>query len=302
MQRYFGYVLTGSVVEQCLILMQGKGRNGKSTLLELLAFILGDYALTLPIETLLQDERRRGSEATPDLADLPGVRLAVATEPGPSAKLDEGRIKKFTGGERLKVRRLMEGFFEFFPHFKMCLAFNEPPQIRGQDDGIWRRLRVVLFEVQVKDVDMQLLDKLKAEAPGVLNWLLDGYCAWREGGLQPPEKVLAATAEYRDDSDRIGQFLRSATEAAPGFTITAKELYAAYEDWCRINAAEAVSGNYFGRQMKAHGFDREKVGVIFYHGVRLNQAWIDEQAAAKARKSKPEEPPAPKGEEEYGSE
>ena len=271
LQRYFGYALTGSVREQCLLLLSGKGSNGKSTLIELMGWLFGDYALTLPVSSLLHDDRKRGSEATPDIARLPGVRLAISSEPNRGARLDEGLVKHLTGGEQMSARHLGKEFFDFDPQFKLCLSFNNAPQIRGQDDGIWRRLKMTKWEVQIPDSekDLELLNKLKAEASGVLNWLLDGFRLWREGGLAAPEKVRAATDEYREDSDRVGQFLRAETAAHVDGMISAKTLYAAYCIWCRQNAQDPVSQNYFGRQVVAHGYKREKTGVVFYLGLRL---------------------------------
>ena len=293
LQRYFGYSLTGSVAEQCLLLLQGQGRNGKSTLIELMAWIFGDYSMTLPIESLLQDDRRRGSEASPDLARLPGVRLAVASEPNVGARLDEGRVKHLTGGERMTVRHLNRDFFDFDPQFKLCVSFNNAPQVRGLDDGIWRRLRLVPFDVQIppNEVDKNLLKKLKAEANGILNFLLDGFRLWHESGLAEPASVLKATADYREESDRVGQFLTAATIADPEASIRAKALYVAYCAWCRDNALEPMSGTAFGKQVARKGFEREKVGVMFYKGLRL----IDE----KMGQDEGDGPPPPAGEGDY---
>jgi hypothetical protein len=130
-----GYSLTGATVEQSLLLLQGQGANGKSTLIETMLWVFGDYGLTLPFASLLHDERRRGGEATPDLARLPGARLVVASEPEVNARFSESLIKQFTGCDRISVRHLNQGFFDFHPKFKLVLAFNNRPQIRGHDSA-----------------------------------------------------------------------------------------------------------------------------------------------------------------------
>jgi putative DNA primase/helicase len=157
LQRFLGYTLSGLGTEQALLLLHGAGANGKSTLVDLIAHIVGDYAATLNIRSLLRDDRATGSQATPDLARLPGKRFARTSEPEPNAQLAEGKIKELTGGERITARHLNEGFFEFKPIFKVTGSGNDKPSIGGVDEGIWRRMKLaanthVVFAEALREV------------------------------------------------------------------------------------------------------------------------------------------------------
>src|SRR5262249_5005445 len=162
---WFGYCLTGDVGEQVMVLFHGRGANGKSTLLSLMAHVMGDYALTLPIQSFLHDDRRGGGDATPDLARLPGARLVMAAEPERGSRLSEAVVKTVTGGDKVVARRLFEGQFEFEATFKLVLSANEKPRITGQDEGIWRRVTLVPFAAAIarERRDKRLIEKLKAE-------------------------------------------------------------------------------------------------------------------------------------------
>lgn len=287
MQRYLarlaGYMMTGSTREQILSMFVGIGANGKTTWIEAVSFVLGEYATVIPFSSLLHDDRKSGSQATPDLARLPGRRLVAAVEPDVGARLSESVIKTLTGGDRMIVRHLNRDFFEFWPQFKLALAVNNKPDIRGTDDGIWRRIHVVDWPVQIpkEERDLQLLDKLKAEAPGILNWILGGYAEYREIGLAPPPSVLAATQAYRSERDPIGDFLASCTIAEPTDRVRASELYEAYTLWCKVNAREPTSSNFFGRIVVGRPLPgggtigREKSNVMHYRGLKLVAGAVD---------------------------
>ena len=271
LQRWFGYCLTGDTSEQCLVLCHGVGANGKSTLVDTVKWILGDYAMTLPFASLLHDDRRRGSEPTPDLARLPGARLVSAAEPEIGQRFSESLIKTLTGGEPITARHLQQDFFEFAPSFKLVLSFNTKPSVRGQDEGIWRRLLMVPFDVIVPKErrDRDLAQKLRGESSGILNWMLDGLRLWFEGGLQIPEAVRAATAAYKSESDPLGQFLEMATQRKPGAHVQAKQLYTAYTHWCKENAVEPLSMTAVGRKLGDRGFEKDRIGVVYYKDLEL---------------------------------
>lgn len=275
LQRYLGYTLTGDTREQCLVLLHGKGANGKSTLVELVSWIAGDYAHALPFASLLHDDKRRGSEATPDIARLPGARLVTAAEPEVGQRFSESLVKQLTGGETITARNLNQPFFEFRPAFKLLLSFNHRPAVRGQDEGIWRRLRLVPFEVEIPEPerDQDLLAKLKAEGPGVLNWLLDGLRLWLEDGLAVPEAVRSATEGYRVDSDPVGQFLAAATRQELGARVQASTLYKAYQAWCSEAAFTPWSSTAFGRSMADRGFRKVRSDGTFYLDLSLDTAF-----------------------------
>jgi putative DNA primase/helicase len=274
LQRYLGYAMTGDTSEQCLVLLHGRGANGKSTLVELVSWLLGDYATALPFASLLHDDRRRGSEPTPDIARLPGARLVSASEPEIGQRFSESFVKQLTGGETITARNLNQPFFEFRPAFKLLLSFNHKPNVRGQDEGIWRRLHLVPFDVEIPppERDLELLAKLKTEGPGVLNWLLDGLRLWLEDGLAVPEVVRAATDGYRVDSDPVGQFLAAATSPMPGARVQASLLYGAYAAWCRQAAYSPWSQNAFGRSLADRGLRKIRSRGMEYLDLQLDAA------------------------------
>jgi putative DNA primase/helicase len=208
LQRWWGLSMTALPVQK-FVFQYGKGANGKSVLSDLMNRLLGDYAATVKIKSLTGRNNKSGADATPDLMPLVGARAALASEPEEGDRLQEGMIKEMTGGEPILVRQLHSDFIEVRPHFKLTISGNHKPDIRGTDDGIWRRVLLVPFDVQIPEAerDEKLIDKLWEERPGILNWLIEGLLGYLEGGLQEPEQVLNATQEYRADSDPIGSFL-----------------------------------------------------------------------------------------------
>ncbi|NKD88178.1 hypothetical protein HEQ72_07625 [Haematospirillum sp. 15-248] len=277
LQRSFGYALTGLIDEQVLWFFYGTGANGKSTLVNIMARMLGSYCMSLPFSSLVLDERKRGESASPDLARLPGARMVRASEPEKGVKFSESTIKSITGGEPLTVRHLNQGFFEFTPSFKLFLSGNHKPVIRGQDHGVWRRINLVPFTVSIaRDKrDPGLENKLWEERSGILNWLLDGLRMWRRSGLCPPEAVVAATREYREDSDPLGLFLNAWTEAHEAGSVQGKRLFDAYALWCRGNAVEPMSNTLFGRMLGERGLQKDRCGIITYRGIQLRQDALD---------------------------
>ncbi|WP_299393249.1 phage/plasmid primase, P4 family [Pelagibius sp.] len=274
-QRWFGYCLTADTSEQALVLFHGQGANGKSTLIEVVSWIMGRYGLALPFASLLHDDKRRGSEATPDIARLPGARLVSASEPEIGQRFSESLLKSLTGGETITARHLNRDFFEFQPTFKLVLSFNHKPSVRGQDEGIWRRLLMVPFDVTIPEPerDRALLSKLKDEGSGILNWLLDGFRLWVEGGLAVPDGVRAATDAYRSESDPVGQFLASATRHDPGATVQASRLYKAYELWCKDSAVTPLKQTAFGKTLGDRGYKRSKIGTYYYSDLALEPGY-----------------------------
>ncbi len=234
LQRWLGLSMTGLQWQQ-LAFWYGGGANGKSVLADLMARMMGDYSATAKIETLTGRNRRSGGDATPDLVPLIGARMVRASEPEEGERLQEAKIKELTGGEPILVRALNEDFVEVTPIFKLTLSGNHKPEVRGGDDGIWRRLMLVPWEVTIpeEERDAVLGEKLWSERSGILNWLIDGLLQFLEGGLQAPEKVYLATAEYRRESDPVGQFLTDATifTGDPGDTIRSADLVNMFNYW-----------------------------------------------------------------------
>ena len=296
LQRVAGYCLTGDTSEQAFLVAYGEGSNGKSTLLETLRLVFGDYGATVDMNSFLHSDRQRGSDATPDFARLPGKRFATAAEINPGDRLAEKTVKTITGGEAMTARQLHKPFFEFHPVFKLILSCNVKPVIRGQDKGIWRRVMLLPFEQSFdKDrIDKHLVDKLRAEGPGILNWCLDGYRQWREGGLAVPDAVLVATESYRTDSDPVGEFLATAIGPSIGHNIQATDLYGFYVRWAKVNGVAPISATGFGKRAKQR-LRHEKIGVQFYCDIQIMESALRAVEDAEAKRPPDDNPPPPEG-------
>lgn len=261
----------------------GTGRNGKSTLVDAWAHVLGDYSQTIPIESFLDGGRsRRGGEASPDIASLPGVRCLRTSEPEKGAKLAESLVKLVTGGEPLRARHLNRDFFEFRPSFKLTMQGNYRPEVRGTDEGIWARILLVPWSVMVpaEERDVNLPKKLQAEASGILNRLLDGLRDYLDNGLSPPELVISATADYRADSDPIGRFLEECTERTDPpppdrphdeHRVPGADIYKLYVAWAKAYGERPFHVKTFSLGLRDHGVTRIKNSGIFYRHLRLTK-------------------------------
>lgn len=258
LRQAVGYSLTGSTAEQKLFFLQGNGQNGKSTFVDVLSKLLGDYAVQGD-ENLLTSTSGHPTQ----LADLRGCRLVVCDETDREKKLAEQRIKMLTG-KTLKARFMRQDFFQFTPRFKLWVSGNHKPEIRGTDLGIWRRLKLVPFTALLTE-DRRILDYeeiLEQELPGILNWALEGLRQWREaGGLGEAAVVTQATREYRDEEDVVGLWLADCVNVGvPDVYATNERLYESYRWWCTANGVEKiVSAVVLGRDLSARGFAADKV-------------------------------------------
>jgi putative DNA primase/helicase len=236
LQRWFGLSMTSLTGEQKFAFLYGDGANGKSVLVDLVARMFGDYSATAKIESLTGRNRRGGGDATPDLIPLVGARMVRASEPEEGERLKEGMIKELTGGEPILVRQLHSDFVEVKPKFKLTISGNHKPDIRGTDDGIWRRVLLVPFDVKIPQAERneKLGDELfDRERAGILNWLVTGLLDYLEGGLQEPQQVLDATLEYRSESDPIGSYLKECciVTGHPSDFTTARDLMDGFNLW-----------------------------------------------------------------------
>lgn len=260
-RRAVGYSLTGRTTEQVLLILYGSGANGKSTFVNTVLGLLGDYAQQAPAETFL--ERRDGIPN--DVARLRGARMVAASELGEGRRLNEALVKRMTGGDRIAARYMRAEWFEFSPQFTPWLATNHRPEIRGTDHAIWRRIRLVPFTQTIPDheQDPDLPEKLRAELPGILAWAVQGCLEWKRHGLAAPAAVLAATDEYRADQDVLGQFLDERCDLDQDSAIKASELHTALEYWTRENGHEPMSQKALASRLVDRGFqrDRRKNGV-----------------------------------------
>lgn len=272
LHQWLGLSLTGDVSEQKLAFLYGKGSNGKSVLIDAVSFVAGDYGETVPIETFLdQGKMRNAGQATPDLAILPGVRMLRTSEPEKNSRLAEANIKLVTGGEPIQARHLNRDFFKFYPQFKLTISGNYRPLISGSDEGIWRRLRLVPFNITIpkEERDIHLSDKLRAEASGILNRLLDGLRLWCDKGLIEPDAVTEATAEYRSASDSLGRFLQTCLVDSPGDRVQSSEAYKVFEAWCKSSGETVWKQKGFSMAMEERGYKRKQSDVMWFLDVKL---------------------------------
>ena len=268
MQRAIGYALTGLTSEQSLFILHGNGGNGKSTLIDVLMKLLGEYAINTPASTLLA---KKSDAPTYDVARLKGVRFVAASETNEQDKMAESTVKSLTGDKTVTARLLYGNPFSFNPLCKIFLATNNKPIIVGKDYGIWRRVKLIPFTVTIpeEEKDLELYDKLLAELPGILNWAIQGCLNWQQEGLNPPAEVLQATQEYQNEMDSFSQFIDEECILAASASCTAKEIYARYCQWCDDNGEKPDSQKRFGATLlKKKGIDKYKSGIYYYSGIR----------------------------------
>lgn len=257
LQRAAGYSLTGDVREHALFLAYGTGANGKSTFLETLHHVLGDYAKAAAPGLLMRTKEGRHEE---QIAELQGVRLATGQESGIDQALDEPKLKYLTGGDTVSARRMYGNRFEFKPTHKLWIATNHKPRVRGGDDGIWRRLKLIPFEATIAEHerDPHLKEKLLAEAPGILSWAVAGCLAWQRDGLGVPDEVRDATAAYRSAEDQVGPFLEEACVLAQHVAVTSSALFEGYQAWARSAGERPLSQQALAEALEARGFSRKR--------------------------------------------
>jgi putative DNA primase/helicase len=284
-QRLLGYGLTGDVREQVLPFFWGDGANGKSTLLNAVREALGaDYCGKAPPGLLLA---HKGDRHPTELADLFGRRLALANETPEGGRFNESQVKDLTGGDPISARRMREDFWQFDPTHKLIVCGNHKPRVTGTDHGIWRRIRLVPFAVRFWNPDDQpaegeqrpehlrqdkdLPARLRAEAPGVLAWMMRGCLDWQRNGLGSPHEVQSATAGYRAEQDLIGEFIADCCLTGPAtYRVRAKALYAAFRKWVELaGERHPPSQREFGLAMTGRGVERQTSNGVWYVGIAL---------------------------------
>jgi len=269
LQTASGWAITGDIREQTMFILYGSGANGKSTFLNTIMALLGDYALATPTETFM---RKTGDQITNDIARLRGARFVTTTEAEQGKRLSEPLIKKITGNDQMTARFLYGEYFNFTPTFKIFMATNHKPVIKGTDHGIWRRIKLIPFTTRITEdkQDKDLESKLITEASGILNWLLEGVARWKNEGLVAPEAILHATDEYRGEMDVIGNFIKEKCVEQVGISIRIRELYKAYSDWCDDNNEHAVSERFFSLRLKEMGYEQCRTAEArFWKGLGL---------------------------------
>lgn len=287
LQRWFGLSMSGLTV-QAMTFFYGAGANGKSILVEIIAKVLAEYAADIRIETLTGRNSGAGAAATPDLVYLVGARMARASEPKEGDPLQDGLVKSLTSGEPIMVRPNFGEFFRFYPIFKLTMSGNHKPDIRSTDDGIWRRINLVPFDVQIPEAERipeaELLATLWAERDGIFKWMVDGFLEYLQYGLQVPDQIRAATAEYREDSDPIGSFIAGCCICTGESTdrISSRDLTHAFNYWIdqrgegkwterRVSTRLKEKAGRWKSPADGRGFDKLKSGgLMTYTGIKFN--------------------------------
>ena len=270
-QRAAGYSLTGDTSEQCFFDLWGGGGNGKSTFMRIMGEVAGDHYLRMSSEAV--QAKDRGSVPN-DVAQLPGKRLVVASELEAGRRMAESLVKDLTGGDDLSARFLFGEWFTFHPQCKLWIVGNHKLQIRGTDDGIWRRVRLIPFTVQIPEhkVDRHLTEKLREELPGILAWVVRGCLTWQKIGLSEPAAVIDATDEYRKEQDFLADYLADCCELEEDASEPAALLYQAYRQWCREGGEKEYTQRVFGTMLRERRFERTRTmhGIV-WHGLRLSK-------------------------------
>lgn len=274
LQKCVGYSLTGSVREQCAFFLYGLGNNGKSTFLDTISDLLGNYASNVQPDTIMM--KKNDSGANSDIARLKGKRFVTSEEPTEGVRLNEGLVKQLTGGGKVTCRFLYGDEFEYEPEFKIWIGTNHKPVIRGTDVGIWRRIRLIPFEVNIpkEKVDKNLKWKLRKELPQIMKWAVDGCIKWQREGLDLPECVQQATNEYKAEMDILTSFVDACLEIdyLGGESISAQELFRIYSAWAKTNNEyEMTSRKFFIEIAKKVPEKTRKGSGIFYNKIKMTE-------------------------------
>ena len=271
-QQWAGYCLTGDTSEHALMFGFGNGKNGKSVWLNTLTGIMGDYATTAAMDTFTASKFDRHPT---ELAMLRGARLVTASETEEGRAWAESRIKQITGGDPITARFMHRDFFTFWPNFKLTIIGNHKPVLRNVDEAARRRFNLVPFNRTPANPDPLLGQKLKAEWPGILRWLIEGCLDWHANGLVRPESVIQATESYFEDQDLLSQWLAEECDAEPGNKYKSEatgSLFASWTEFATRNGEKPGSSKAFSAELIKRGFERDTEGhakVRCFKGVRL---------------------------------
>lgn len=276
-QRAVGYSLTASSREQCMFVLHGTGKNGKSTFITIINELLGEYAIQASTETFMVKKNPNNGAANEDVAALRGSRFVSCVETEEGMRFAEVMLKSLTGGDKLSARELYQKRFNFTFKGKLWMACNHKPQIRGTDEAIWRRIRLIPFDVTIpeEERDLDWPEKIKEELPGILAWAVRGCKNWQEKGLQAPESVTRATKEYKNEMDIVSAFLLECCVLGSSYSVTAKALYSNYVSWAEENKERIMTKKAFSMKLKEKGIGKTEsnAGVTrkctLYLGVAL---------------------------------
>jgi putative DNA primase/helicase len=269
LRRVCGYALTGITREQALFFLYGTGANGKGVFLSTVIGILADYHMSAAIETFTASQSERHPT---DLAGLRGARLVTATETEEGRRWAESKIKVLTGGDKIAARFMRQDFFEFVPSFKLIIAGNHKPGLRSVDEAIRRRFHLIPFSVTIPSAerDLVLVEKLKAEWPGILSWMIQGCLEWQTSGLGVPEVVTEATASYLEAEDAIGAWIEECCERKPQAWETHAALFGCWSKWAEKAGEPQRSGKSFTQSLGDRGYHPDRLqGQRGFYGLKI---------------------------------
>ncbi|MBG9504004.1 DNA primase [Bacillus thuringiensis] len=292
-QKSIGYSLTSDISEQVMFFLYGSGRNGKSTFINTIKSLLGNYAKQTNSNTFIK--KKHDSGVNNDIARLAGARFVSAVESEEGQQLSEALVKQITGGEPISARFLRQEFFEFTPAFKVFFTTNHKPIIKGMDEGIWRRVRMIPFIVTIpKDkVDRKLPEKLSMEMSGILNWAIEGCLKWQRESLGEPKAIQDATNHYKEEMDILEPFLLDKCFLHPQAKMEAKELYSEYSRWCNEEGEIILRNRTFYRLLENKNIVKKRgaKNKVFLYGVGLqkeNYKYVQTRVNELVTESEPE--------------
>lgn len=276
LQRVAGVGLLGIVVEQILAILTGTGANGKGVFYGAVGHALGDYASSAEPDLFMH---REGAHPTGEM-DLRGIRWVVVSESDRGRRLAEATMKRLTGGDEIKARRMRQDFVRFTPSHTPVLVTNHLPKVSGDDPALWRRMRVIPFDVviPVEDRDPHLAERLQLEADAVLSWAVAGYKDYISIGMAEPESVTIATDRYQLDSDAVARFVEECCMKNPHMHVTTGDAFDRWGRWAIADGAESISQKAFGQALDRCGYPAVKGtgGRRLRHGIGLYADGDDE--------------------------
>lgn len=281
LQRALGYSMLGMSHEECMFILHGKTtRNGKSTLLNTIEYMLGDYATVAPVGMICRGDRQKDAEAaSPTLAGLKGKRFVTMSESNEYGKMDEEKIKQLTGGEEISARALYQSAITYKPQFTLWLSCNDLPLVTDKSLFASQRIKVIEFNRHFtpEEQDTRLKNELiSAEAmSGIFMWLVRGYVKYKENGLTMTDSLKSVVNKYERENDLVWQFLENRCDRKEGVNIKAKDLYQSFKIWAKSEGAYVLSARKFNAEMERHPewFDRKSTssGFVIYWGVKLKE-------------------------------
>lgn len=281
LQRSLGYSMLGMSNEECMFILHGKTtRNGKSTLLNTIETMLGDYAKVAPVGMICRGDRRKDAEAaSPTLAGLKGKRFVTMSESNEYGKLDEEKIKQLTGGEDISARALYKSAITFHPQFTLWLSCNDLPMVNDKSLFASDRIKVVEFNRHFShsEQDTHLKDELceQSSMSGIFMWLVRGYIKYKEHGLDMAGSLWEVVSRYERENDIVLQFLENRCVQDETATVKAKDLYNSFKIWAKSEGAYVLSARKFNSEMERHPewFDRKSTssGFVIYWGLKLKE-------------------------------